>query len=162
MEGFKAGTTYYFTTVLVDIYKNHLISNPAEGTKIEIKARYLNHDDWTSPIGVPDLKQWQQVFGKDIVGIASSNNDGTFSSQITLYRAGSYQLSVQVNGADVTDSPFTTQLKVRPTDLYAPACVMKDVKTEMTAGVPVQFEIQTRDFYSNNKKELMNEILQGP
>jgi len=49
-----AGTTYLFTIQLVDIYGNLLIDGD-NGDDIEIKALYQNHNDWPSPIGIPDL-----------------------------------------------------------------------------------------------------------
>lgn len=48
-------------------------------------------------------------------------------------------------------SPWTS-VSVAPTDLYAPNCVVKDIPTSMISGTEYSFQIQSRDFYSNNKK----------
>lgn len=95
---------------------------------MEIKAYYEDHlTSWSSTIGVPDLYHWDQTYGKDIVGIGSDNTDGTYASQITIYRSGTYRLEVKVNDDHIENSPFESKILVKPTELYAPACVMKDV-----------------------------------
>jgi len=48
------GTTYLFTIQLVDIYGNLLIDGDNQND-IKIKALYQHHNDWLSPIGIPDL-----------------------------------------------------------------------------------------------------------
>ncbi len=48
-------------------------------SEIEILALYQDHDDWLSPIGIPDLYQWQRVYGTDTAGIATNNGDGSYS-----------------------------------------------------------------------------------
>lgn len=84
-----AGTTYRFTTQLVDIYGILLIGG--ENTQeIEIRANYLNHDEWPSPIGVADMTDWAFIYGRDIIGISSNNKDGSYLSQLTIYRAGAF------------------------------------------------------------------------
>jgi hypothetical protein len=71
----EAGVTYLFNIQLVDIYSNHLIAGKKA---ISILAVYQNSDAWPSPIGIPDLLNWQWIYGQDIAGIASSNNDGSY------------------------------------------------------------------------------------
>lgn len=57
-----------------DIYGN-LIGTETETnaeTEVTIMALYQNHDDWTSPISSADLENWQQIYGTNIAGIATS------------------------------------------------------------------------------------------
>ena len=68
---------------------------------------------------------------------------------VTVSRAGTYTLTVQVDGDDVIGSP-TEYLEIEPTTLYAPNCVTKDLPTEMYAGYDYSFLIQGRDQYHNN------------
>lgn len=51
------------------------------------------------------------------------------------------------------------QLKVKPTNLYAPNCLQQGIPVQMDAGVEYTFLIQTRDFYSNNKQEMMADAI---
>lgn len=147
---FEAGITYLFSLQMVDIYGNLLIDGNAE-TEVEILATYENHSNWPSPIGIVDLENWSAIFGSNIAGIASSNNDGSYTCQVTIYRAGSFRLNVKINGWNVLNSPWPT-LRVAPTNLYAPSCVPLLIPTTMVAGTQYQFLIQARDFYSNNMK----------
>ena len=41
---------------------------------------------------------------------------------VTVYRAGTYTLTVQVDGVDVIGSPFSS-LEIEPTTISAPSCV---------------------------------------
>ena len=118
---FEAGITYLFTLQMVDIYGNLLIDGNAE-TEVEIIATYENHDSWPSTIGINDLENWTAIFGSNIAGIASTNKDGSYTCQVTIYRAGRFHLNVKINGWNVLNSPWSTLL-VRPTNLYAPSCV---------------------------------------
>lgn len=45
------------------------------------------------------------------------------AATVTVQRAGSYSLTVQVDGYDVVDSPFFV-LEIEPTTLDAPTCVV--------------------------------------
>lgn len=96
----------------------------------------------------------------DVVGLASDNHDSTYAAQLTIYRAGSYTLEVTINNQHVLSSPWST-LKVQPTDLYAPSCIVEplSVATSMVAGTQYTFLIQTRDFYSNNKNQLLDDTI---
>ena len=147
---FEAGITYLFSLQMVDIYGNLLIDGNAE-TEVEIFATYEDHSNWPSPIGIVDLENWAAIFGSNIAGIASTNNDGSYTCQVTIYRAGSLHLNVKINGWNVLNSPWAT-LRVSPTNLYAPSCVPLSIPTTMIAGTLYQFLIQSRDFYSNNMK----------
>lgn len=127
-------------------------------SEIDILATYLDNSDWPSPIGIPDLANWAAIFGKNIAGIASTKGDGTYTCQLTIFRAGSFTLNVKVNGLDVRNSPWNV-LEVRPTTLYAPSCVPLDIPTTMIAGTQYQFTIQGRDFYSNNVEQTLNQAV---
>jgi hypothetical protein len=74
-----AGITYFFTVQLVDVYGNHLTSF-AQGTRVDVVARYQNHDSWLSPIAIPDASNWQAIYGRDIAGLAVDNGDGTMTA----------------------------------------------------------------------------------
>jgi hypothetical protein len=119
--------------------------------EIQIIAIYQDNSDWSSPIGIPDLFNWQKVYGSNIVGISTNNGNGSYQGQLTLYRAGIFKLNITVNGQHVKSSPWSPVL-VSPTDLYAPSCVPKGIPTTMFAGTQYTFLIQSRDFYSNNMK----------
>ena len=74
----EAGVTFLFDVQLVDIYSNDLISGQ-NGNEIEILALYEHHDAWPSHIAIPDYLNWEAVYGADIVGLSSDNNDGSYS-----------------------------------------------------------------------------------
>jgi hypothetical protein len=141
----------------VDIYGNDLIRG-GNGDEIEILALYVDHSEWNSEIGIEDLPGWSSVYGKDTLGLVSDNADGSYSCQITIYRAGKYTFQIKVNGQHILNSPWSEKLLVKPTSLYAPACIPKDIPTDMEAGVQYTFQIQSRDFYSNNRRELLSTI----
>lgn len=149
-----AGRTYLFTVDLLDIYSNAM---SLADERIEILAEYQDHTEWPSPIGIPDLQNWQALYGTNIAGVATNNKDGSYQGQLTLYRAGLYQLSVKINDQHVVDSPWTPVL-VLPTNLYAPSCVPLGVPSLIEAGSQYTFQIQTRDFYSNNLKSSQQDL----
>lgn len=93
-----------------------------------------------SPLGIPDLKNWQTIFRTEILGTAIATNDGSVKGSVTLKRAGVYTLSVKVNDEDVRGSPFTF-LKVKPTFVYIPNCVLVDVPLRIEAGQSYKFWI---------------------
>lgn len=64
---------------------------------IKILAIYESHDEWPSPIRIDDLHNWRQLYGLDVVGLASDNQDSTYAAQLTIYRAGSFVLEVTIN-----------------------------------------------------------------
>ena len=100
---------------------------------VAIMADYTDHDDWPSPIAIPDAADWQAVYGSNIAGIALDNNDGTMKGQVTIYRAGTYTLNIRVNSIHITASPHSPLL-VAPTHLYAPYCVPLGIPDTMVAG----------------------------
>lgn len=102
---FQAGTTYLFTIYLRDIYDNALLTGDSE-SEIKIQAVYVNHNDWPSPIGATDLHNWEVLYGRNIVGLASDNQDSTYQGQLTIYRAGYFSLNVMINGQHVINSPW--------------------------------------------------------
>lgn len=76
----RAGITYFFTITFKDIYGNvHYQSMLDDELNVAIMAQYEDHDDWPSPIGIPDAADWQAVYGTNIAGIAIDNNDGTMT-----------------------------------------------------------------------------------
>jgi hypothetical protein len=148
-----------------DIYKN-VIHDSRALTKVTITAIYENHNDWTSPIttpppGVTDLANWEEIYGRDISGLAVFNNkssdaDSTYTGQVTIYRAGRFTLSILVNGIHIISSPLTVApIDVSPAELYAPACIVNGLSLQMTAGAASTAQIQSRDFSSNNMKKLL-------
>ena len=66
-----------------------------ENTTISITAIYQNHDAWLSSLpDVTDLSDWQEVYGRDVAGLAVFNNrsesvlTSSYTGQVTIYRAG--------------------------------------------------------------------------
>jgi hypothetical protein len=106
----------------VDKYGNvHFQTMIDDKLAIVIKADYNNHDDWPSPIEVPDFSDWKSVYGTRIFGTAKDNNNGTMTGSLTIKRAGTYTLSITVNGIHIKGSPHSF-FKVKPASLYAPSC----------------------------------------
>lgn len=68
---FVAGTTYSFKLELIDIYSNKITT--AKDDEVKIIARYKDHNDYTSPINVDDISNWRELYGSDIVGLATDN-----------------------------------------------------------------------------------------
>ena len=120
---------------------------------VVVKAEYNNHDDWPSPIGVADFANWQTIYGTSIAGTAIDNNDGTMTGSVIIKRAGTYTLSIKVNGIHIKGSPHSF-FSVKPTSLYAPSCVSVDITETMYAGYDYSFLIQGRDEYHNNISDL--------
>jgi hypothetical protein len=121
-------------------------------------AVYQNNAAWPSPISIPDLTNWQSIFGIDIAGLCSNKNNGAYSCQLTTYRSGLYSLSVKVNGLNVLNSPWSP-VNVAPTELYAPSCVPKGIPLTMVAGTQYTFQIQSRDFFSNNMNQALSQAI---
>jgi Filamin/ABP280 repeat len=149
----KAGSTKFFTITTYDLFNNLEVQSYAD-TEIEILAKYVDHNAYLSPINVPDLPTWQFNYGKDITGLALDRFDGTYASQLTIYRAGTYALSIKVNEVHVKQSPYqmpeSDYLYITPSEIYAPNCIVKQVVLDYVAGTTSGFDIQGRDFYSNN------------
>ena len=71
------------------------------GLTVVVKADYINHDDWPSHIGVADLTDWRSVYGTSIAGTVNYKNDGTIYGSVSIKRAGTYALSITVNGVHI-------------------------------------------------------------
>ena len=111
---------------------------------VSVVADYLDHNSYLSPIGVPDLPNWDLIYGFSIQGSATDNGDGTMAASVTVKRAGSYLLTVLVNGADVIGSPYSF-LDIQPTTISGPACIEVGAPPQIMAGFDYSFEIQGRD-----------------
>lgn len=153
-----AGITMFFTVTTKDMYGN-LIKDARANTSVSIYSTYVDHNEWLSPLtDVPDLYNWAKIYGRDMVGLAIFNNlsssepHSTYTSQLTIFRAGKYSLDIKINGAHVAQSPQTEQTLVKPALIYAPTCIVDGLPLLMVAGSSYTFRIQTRDFYSNNLK----------
>ena len=153
-----AGVTYFFRLTTRDIYGN-LVLTACNSTVIRVKALYSHHDDWLSPLpGVPDLEDWDRIYGRDIAGLAVFKNssltdpESSYVCQFTIFRAGTFSLEIMLNGGHVIDSPLNDEILVVPAKIYAPASVVDGLPLEMIAGGTFTASIQARDFYSNNLK----------
>lgn len=155
-----AGITYFFTIQLVDVYGNLLKNSPISETRIDVVARYQDHNSWLSPIAIPDAQNWQSIYGTDIAGLAVDNKDGTYTAQVTVYKAGKFIIDVKVNSIHVTGSPFDPLL-ISPSNLYGPACEPKGIPTTMVAGVAYSYQLQSRDFFQNNMKQTLGDLTAG-
>lgn len=69
-----------------------------EGMDVRVTATWVNHDNYLSPILVPDMDNWQSVYGKVITGSTVDANDGTLTASIMIYRAATYRLNIDVDG----------------------------------------------------------------
>ena len=134
------GITHFFTITIRDMYKN-VVRTSREATTVAIVATYKDHNAWLSPIaGVADLADWQEIYGRDISGLAVFNNQSasapssTYTGQFTIYRAGTFSLAILVNGIPIQASPLTDQILVSPAELYAPACIVHGLSLQMVAG----------------------------
>lgn len=154
----RAGVTKFFTVTTYDLFNNLQVQSYAD-TDVAIFAAYVNHNAYASPISVPDLPNWSFIHGKDISGIALDKGDGTYASQFTIFRAGTYALSIKINDVHVKQSPYqqpqSDYLYITPSEIYAPNCIVKQVVLDYVAGTMSQFDIQGRDFYSNNIVSLL-------
>ena len=132
----EAGASYDFIISFVDMWSNlHYQTLQDEldaGMAVTVTADYQNHDKWLSLIGIEDVTDWKTTYGTSILGTQANVGDGTMTSTFTIYRAGSYLVTVQIDGVDVVGSPYT--LEVEPTAIDATHCVVKDVPAEMYAG----------------------------
>jgi len=71
------------------------------------------------------------------------------TGSVIIKRAGTYTLSIKVNGIDIIGSPHFP-FRVKPTSLHAPSCVPVDITATMYAGYDYAFLIQGRDEFHNN------------
>lgn len=61
-------------------------------------AYYQDIGVYVSLIGVADLPNWPTIYGKDIAGISiDRSKDGTYASQLTIFRAGHYSFVTIIN-----------------------------------------------------------------
>lgn len=77
---------------------------------------------------------------------------------MTIYRAASYNLHVQINDQDVDSSPFGTFFDVQPSDVYAPNCELATEPSTLVSGTASTYNIQGRDFYHNNVDTLATSL----
>ena len=150
---FVAGMTKFFLINTFDVYGNRIYKS-YKGTKVTIKAAYIDNLAYPSPLGLPDITNWAQIYGKDIAGISMDNGDGTYTGQITIYRAGKFSLSIMIDDLHVAGSPYelpsSDYYYITSSDIYAPLCLVNGLVTTFSAGVTSTFYIQGRDFYANN------------
>ena len=118
---------------------------------VSLTATYDNHDEYLSPIGVPDEESQAATTH---TGTLADNNDGTMSATLSIDKAGEYLLSTLVNSVDVQNSPLSF-MRVVPSDLNVANCVPVDVPSLMYTGLPYSFLIQGRDSYDNNVLALL-------
>lgn len=149
-----AGYTYFFDIQAKDIYGNLLTEGDAF---IDIFADFVDDSAYDSQIGVPDLVGWENIYGKNVAGAVQDNQDGTYEGQVTVFRAGEFSLSIELFGEEFLNSPFTPYL-VTPSDLYAPNSVPVGFSANAAVNVESTFEIQGRDYYSNNVLTLISSI----
>ena len=147
-ETLEAGMTYFFTVTTKDVYSNLLVEG-IEDIDFDIIAEYVS-TTYTSPIAIADYSNMAAEFGTDVAGIATDQDDGTYYCQVTIYRAASYNLYVQINNQDVDSSPFSNFFAVEPSDVYAPNCEMQTDPSTLVSGTAYSYNIQGRDFYHNN------------
>lgn len=101
---------------------------------VVVRATYLNHDEWPSPIEVPDDPNWTTTYGTTILGTVKDSGDGKMAATLTIYRAGDYTLEILVNGIHIADSPHQSLLKVVPSSLNGANCEVVEVPVTMNAG----------------------------
>jgi hypothetical protein len=151
-----AGMTKFFTINTFDMFGNQQRSSYTY-TNITIEATYEDNTQYTSPLGIADVANWAEIYGRDIAGISQDNKDGSYAAQITIYRAGKFSLSIRINDIDISGSPYslsTDYFYIAPSDIYAPTCVINAYTPTQTSGVAFTFYVQGRDFYANNIKTL--------
>ena len=95
--------------------------------------------------------------GVDIAGAVEDLGTGKYIGQVTIFKAGQFTLDVKINSIEMTGSPFST-FTVSPVEVYAPQSVPLGVPTTAVAGVTSTFQIQGRDFYSNNAQTLISSV----
>lgn len=49
---------------------------------------------YNSPIGVPDITDWENLYGRDVAGALLDKRDGTYTGQVTVFKAGDFKLSI--------------------------------------------------------------------
>lgn len=107
-----AGTSFDFSIWFVDLWGNLHTASTLEnelslgGYIVDSNTVYDNHDDWFSPIGVPDIPDWMLTYGTTLSATPQVMNDGTRQGQVQIERAGAYTLQITVDGTQVKDAPF--------------------------------------------------------
>ena len=107
---------------------------------VTAEITYANHDDWQSPLGVPDHSSWATFNPTRPANTLTDMADGTAEADFDTERAGSYIVNVKVDGQDVSNSPYAF-LEVQPDSILAQNCVPVDVPTSMYAGLPYSIKI---------------------
>ena len=154
-----ANAVFNYKINFVDKYGNlHFQTMTDDGLIVVVKADYNNHDDWPSPIGVADFDDWKKIYGTRISGTAIDKNDGTMTGSLAIKRAGTYTLSITIDGYHIKMSPYSP-FKIKPASLYAPFCVPVDIPVMMHAGYDYSFLIQGRDIYYNNIADLIEDAV---
>lgn len=149
-----AGSTMFVLITTKDIYGN-LITTGGR-SDITILAKYLNSNSFASPISAADLSNWATLYGTDISGNYYDNGNGYYTGQETIFRAGTFQLQFNITGLPISGSPLT--LTVNPTTIYGGKCVAVGFSSSAVAGVAQSFQIQARDYYSNNVVTLASSL----
>lgn len=62
---------------------------------------------YNSPIGVPDITDWENLYGRDVAGALLDKRDGTYTGQVTVFKAGDFKLSIQYDRVEFSNSPFS-------------------------------------------------------
>lgn len=101
-----AGETLILTIQAKDLYGN-LMSNSNDQDALTVSAVYVNHSSYPSPIGVSDLDNWEEIWGKNITGEVVENSDspGQYMAYISIFRAGMYGLQLSVFGENIAGFP---------------------------------------------------------
>eukprot|EP01022_Parablepharisma_sp_SALTPOND_P020162 TRINITY_DN3593_c0_g1_i1.p2 TRINITY_DN3593_c0_g1~~TRINITY_DN3593_c0_g1_i1.p2 ORF type:complete len:1692 (-),score=110.26 TRINITY_DN3593_c0_g1_i1:19422-24497(-) len=154
LPSMTAGATMFFDITAKDIYGNTITSGGL--TDIAILADYLNSDSFASPIGAPDLPDWAAIYGTDISGAYKDLGNGKYTGQITVFRAGSFSLKITINSASISGTPLP--LTVHPAQINGEKCVAVGFSSTATAGTAQTFQIQARDYYSNNIATLISSV----
>ena len=147
-----AGVSFEFTLELYDAFGNKLNAEPEIPIDIDSVALFQS-SSYTSPIGVPDIANFDTVTGKDFGGAVASNDDGTYKITYTVFRAGTFNLTLNINGNPLTGLPGV--LNIQPSEIEPDNCVIKTTPaTSYVAGATLVFEYQCRDMYHNNVQVL--------
>lgn len=147
-----AGSTYSFIFTAYDLFDT-AITVGGEEESIAIMAYFQDASAYDSPIGVADLDNWEEVLGYNIAGSVEDLGDGTYECLVTIMKAAEFTMEVNVNDVPLTGSPFSP-LYVVPAEIYAPQCV-GTAPTSVVSGVTSSFQVQGRDYYSNNVNSLI-------
>ena len=130
----------------------------AAGLVVSVTFDYVNHDNYPSPLGIADDSDWQSIYGTSHAGTLTDNNDGSMTASVTILRAGTYLITVQVDGIDVIGSPYE-HLEIEPTSILPSNCVADGIEASMTAGYDYTFRLQARDQYNSNLPKTLSEAV---